>query len=618
MAKINSNSTSRFQFISKTRVLGKEIYNDAITYLSRAYGASKAVFTPASPFAQILKVLSEISELILFYIEDATVEQNILTANQTNSIYGLARLTGHNPTRAISSIGEIKVKFIPGEESNFNGSYVLIPKNTCVVCDNNGLKYTIQLKEDFVRVAKNTNSFSTFQVVQGEVESQRVIGTGKSLQSFNIASDKEVSHNDVSVSVNGEKWKIYDSLYDMPRLESGCLVKTGISGGIDIFFGNGGFGKAPSLGSTIEITYLKTSGTQGNINDAAKLTWKWDGDLFDDMNEVVDGNKLLMIQTGSSPKFGSDAEPTAFTKIIAPLQSKSFVLAAPENYEVWLSRYNSFSYIDAYNTYDDDFLDDDNVIYLFLLPDITRKLEGDRDYFTLDEDEFTLNKIEIEAIKRAISESGQQMVTTELQFVQPKIKRYALNIILRYFENYDKDNISVQIRSQLNDYFLKVKRRDKIPKSDLIALIETVEGVDSVNVFFISEENEKAVRDGFYFTEKTTVKPTTPFMQTDENNKKRFVFFNKVTRKIKNTLIKNENGEVIFDPNLGLDEFGDINIGQNELPIIRGGWDDRNGNTYEPFPVQGKASSLTIYFKEAIKETVTTKIQASNKKNLMK
>ena len=121
MAKINSNSTSRFQFISKTRVLGKEIYNDAITYLSRAYGASKAVFTPASPFAQILKVLGEISELILFYIEDATVEQNILTANQTNSIYGLARLTGHNPTRAISAIGEIKVKFIPGEESNFNG-----------------------------------------------------------------------------------------------------------------------------------------------------------------------------------------------------------------------------------------------------------------------------------------------------------------------------------------------------------------------------------------------------------------------------------------------------------------------------------------------------------------
>ena len=30
------------------------------------------------------------------------------------------------------------------------------------------------------------------------------------------------------------------------------------------------------------------------------------------------------------------------------------------------------------DTYDDDYLDDDNVIYLFLLPDITRKLEGDK------------------------------------------------------------------------------------------------------------------------------------------------------------------------------------------------------------------------------------------------
>ena len=68
MAKINSNTTSNFQFISKTRLLGKQIYDDAISYLSRAYGASRAVFTPASPFAQILKVLSEIiqkSSLIL-------------------------------------------------------------------------------------------------------------------------------------------------------------------------------------------------------------------------------------------------------------------------------------------------------------------------------------------------------------------------------------------------------------------------------------------------------------------------------------------------------------------------------------------------------------------------
>ena len=143
MANINSNTTSNFQFISKTRVLGKQIYDDAINYLSKVYGISKAVFTPASPFSQILRVLSEISELILFYIEDATVEQNILTANQTNSIYGLSRLTGHNPTRAISSLGEIKIKFIPGTETDFNGSYVRIPKNSVIICDNNGLKYTI-------------------------------------------------------------------------------------------------------------------------------------------------------------------------------------------------------------------------------------------------------------------------------------------------------------------------------------------------------------------------------------------------------------------------------------------------------------------------------------------
>ena len=61
---------------------------------------------------------------------------------------------------------------------------------------------------------------------------------------------------------------------------------------------------------------------------------------------------------------GSDRENTKFTKIMTPLASKSFVLATPDNYEYFLSRYNMFSYIDAYNTTDDQYLDDDNVIYI--------------------------------------------------------------------------------------------------------------------------------------------------------------------------------------------------------------------------------------------------------------
>ena len=148
-------------------------------------------------------------------------------------------------------------------------------------------------------------------------------------------------------------------------------------------------------------------------------------------------NDFLLIETSKNPSLGSDQEDPAFTKLIAPLASKSFVLANPENYEYYLSRFNYFSYIDAFNETGDDYLDDDNIIYLYLIPDIQRKLTSDSDYFTVDLTEFTLTADEKTMLVASINESGRQMTSTELQFVDPEIKRYAINIVLRTIEGYD-------------------------------------------------------------------------------------------------------------------------------------------------------------------------------------
>ena len=69
-----------------------------------------------------------------------------------------------------------------------------------------------------------------------------------------------------------------------------------------------------------------------------------------------------------NPMFGSDSEDPTFTRLIAPYASNSFVLANPNNYIYYLSKYDFWSFIDAYNTKDDEYLDDDNIIYLFLFP----------------------------------------------------------------------------------------------------------------------------------------------------------------------------------------------------------------------------------------------------------
>jgi hypothetical protein len=408
------------------------------------------------------------------------------------------------------------------------------------------------------------------------------------LQSYNLSTKEPTDQFLVEVFVDGKLWKLVDSLYDMNKGDHCAMIKTSVNGGLSVFFGNNQFGYPPPLGSRIKVTYVKTRGVAGNIG-GKQLDIKFVDEGTDSSGQQVDLNEILSLNITRNPNFGSDSEDPNFTRLIAPYQSNSFVLANPNNYIYYLSKYDFWSFIDAYNTKNDQYLDDDNIIYLFLIPDVKKKLTSDLDYFSVPEVEFTMTEAEKEQTLEIINKSGRQVVTAEVRIKDPIIKKYALNIVVRWFENYDKDAIRIEIRKNLDEYFLNVNRRDRIPRSDIISIIENVEGIDSVNVFFISEANEKAIRDGFYFI---------PVYGTDPVTDQRVL--------IENKKIVLEPGE---DPQLGLDSFGDVIIENDDLAIIRGGWKDRNGTYYEPIPEANKISSLNVFYKEGIANNLYNKIQ---------
>ena len=97
------------KFLDSNKIKFNELITKTREYLSITYSQAKTVFTKSSPFGQLLDVITEYSQLIFLYIEDALVEMNITTANKQRSVYGLSRLTGHNPTRVLSAQGTLRV-----------------------------------------------------------------------------------------------------------------------------------------------------------------------------------------------------------------------------------------------------------------------------------------------------------------------------------------------------------------------------------------------------------------------------------------------------------------------------------------------------------------------------
>lgn len=605
---------AELKFLSAARIKTSEMLTDTRTYISRLYGRAGELFTTASPFAQILEVLTELTNLVFFYIEDAVVEQNILTAQHAESIYGLARLAGHDAFRGSSALGEIKIRLNTSAFNEIAGDAINIPANTLIKASKNGLQYILKTNNDQFRIEKSNPEYIYIPVIQGKIESQVLTGTGEKLQSFNVIIKKNTDHHSVKVSVNGEPWTKYDSLYDMKVGTKGYLVKTGISGGLDIYFGNGSFGLIPAEGASIGVEYLITEGSRGNLTGSKDLNFKFETEGFDSLGNTYNLNKLLESSFTTAPLMGSDPESVELTKLIAPLQSHSFVLATPSNYESFLSRYGMFSYLDAYNTTDDGYIDDDNVIYLFMLPDTARKLSKNNDYFNLNQEEFFFSEDETNGILSVLEKSGQQMVTTEVKIVQPQPQYFRMDIKVRYFEGYDKTNLYTLIRSKISEYLINITRRDRLPKSDIIAILEGIEGIDSVNIRFVSEKEETARRNGYYISKITTVTPSTPVLEDIGNGKSKYVFFKRTVTEQK---INFEPGAPLPENVINLDSFGDILLEKEEVALFRGGWKDR-ADIMVPDDVKiGEMAALSIYFDEpASPNTIFSKMQAQNRKAL--
>jgi hypothetical protein len=526
-------------FFSKTRLRASQLFFDSFEYLQRTYDQAAEVFTPASPFGQLLTVVANLGEMIFYYIEAVTTELNIFRARNIESIYGLSRLTGHDPTRGISARGIIGLRLNVSAGNAFSGDYVQILNGATLELGNNSLSYFLRFDSDFIRLEKTNREWVNVELIQGEIDNQTFTGTGQALQSYNLTTKEPTDQFMVTVNIDGQMWKKVDSLYDMGPDQKAYMCKTGVNGGLSIFFGNNQFGYPPPLGSIIIVTYVKTRGNAGNIG-GKNLNLKFKEPGTDFLGNEVDLNEILSINIVRNPNFGSDSEDPAFTRLIAPYQSNSFVLANPNNYIYYLSKYDFFSFIDAYNTKDDEYINDDNIIYLFLIPDIKKKITSDTDYFTVPVEEFTLTVDEKNQVIETLNASGRQVVTAEIRINDPNVKRYVINIVVRWIEGYDKNAITIAIRNILNDYFLNINRRDRVPRSDLISLIETIEGIDSINLFFLSQENEEAIRNGFYFVPVYGVDPATDQKVLIENKK---------------IILGPEE-----DPQLGLDEFGDIKI----------------------------------------------------------
>ena len=615
------------------RIKFAELYEDALAYIKATYKAVGQSFNTASPFGQLLQVVLHLGRMIFYYIEDSITGLNIRTAYRPDQVKGLAQLAGHDTARPIAARGACQIHYYDNGKYNLNGQVCYIPNKSTVVNKRNGLTYTVFFGADNGKITMNSGNILEANLIQGEIKLQTATGSGEPLQSYNFAERnyQEVDQYYLNVYVNGEAWEIHKSILDLGFNQKGCIVRTGINAGIDVFFGNGDMGAIPDEGSNIVVEYLVTSGETANISKSysTENDWEFDGNGILPNGDTIPLKDNFKLSLTTDIIFGTYGEDLALTQLIAPHTSRSYVLASETNYKYFFQRMNMFSdieiqrgsftvngesvmklaadrakdeynalhqtYLNAVQTWGKDSeqaiaavkneekamqilqyaetkLNDntyrDNTVYIFLVPDIKKRIAKSSNYFNCDESLFILSEDEQANIINLINASGQRIITVENRIVQPKVARFAVNVEAKIWDNYDEEEVYSAGLDKLSEYFLNRTRKDMIPISDIIAIFENdVPGIDSVRVSFSAD--------------------------------------------IKNTEIYGKRNGKPFD---GIDEFGDIILtrtitdhnGQfitvkDILPLIRGGFTDKNGIEYSAEQNQYSMSAYNIKF--AIEKT---------------
>jgi hypothetical protein len=533
------------------KVAISELFQSAIEYFNKKYQQSEGQFSLASAWGQLLNAQHELSRLNLYYIEDAITELNPNTALRPDSIYGLSTLTGHRPFVGNASSGVLTL-FRKNKSINIPNSNIIIPNRSKLYNRINGLEYTIVLDSDYIIIPNDITTSIDLKIIQGIFEKQVVTGTGEQLQTFNFSNGGNYlfDHDDIDVYVNSTKWERVNSLLEMSYNSETYYLSAGITGGITIFFGNELSGKIPPLGANIIIEYIKHNGEDGNITTNNNV-FEFEDDIFDVTGEEVEINKHFGLTITKDVSFGANSENIELTRRMFNRIDRSNVLYTPTSFKLFLQKFNLFSVIHVFKTTDDNILQDDKIVYMILIPDIKKRIGKSINYFNIPIEYFKITNTEKERIIEMIQKSGRKPSDLEISIIDPTIRKYVMNVNIIAFPEFSvqKELLKENIRAVVSDYFTYNERFDRIPKSDLIRVIEGVKGVDSVSVTFIGEQNE----------------------------------INKKQNPTSTELV-------------GLDGFNDIILKDREIAVLRGGWVDSNGIYYSD-NIKDQVSMLNISIK---------------------
>lgn len=519
--------------------------NTVRNYLAKTFNNLGLQYTHSQIFGVIFDGMKGIMQNIMFYIEDAMNEQNIYTASRKQSVYSLAKISGYEPSYGNSATGTIIGSMHINNGLNSNSDKIYI-KNHCKITNkNNGLIYSLSLPTDYyvIDISKPLITHM-FTVIQGVYVQNNYVAKGIKLESVHVSVGELFDGNHIIVKVDGKEYERVGNLYDMTENGEQYILNIGFDNGFEITFGNGIYGKQLTEGQTIEIEYLKHSGVIGNVLPGEEAYFKFNDSGFDTLGNEVNINNFIELKMDNCISGGTNSDSIGFIRKMIGANSRSSVLVSEENFKLFFKRFSFIGYVNCWSE------SNSMIINVTCLRNFSKEIKDVDEYFKLTSNDFLLNNDQKIMIQNTLENSKKSFAGITVKFQDPIIRKYAAICYVKIKNNYDKDLVKTQIKHILAEYFYNsLEDTQFISKSEIIKKIHNeIDSVISIDIDFISQLNEDAFKNGYYY--------------------KYELIYN-------NSVYKYVTKRVIYEADnmAGLDGYGNIQVDSKlEIPILMGGF----------------------------------------------
>ena len=515
--------------------------NSINSYLSKVFANLGIQYSDNQLFKVIFNGIKGVFQNIMIYIEDAFTEQNIETATRKKSIYSLAKISGYEPYYGSAAVGILNASLISNTNLSSEIKKIYIDNHIYIQNAKTGMNYILFLQSDRY-IIDITNPLINYElyVVQGFFNTATTTSKGQELETVHININGMYDKNYIKVYVNNIEWSQVSNMYDMNQDGQEYVISAGFDNELDIIFGNGIYGMIPPAGSNIKVEYIVHNGENGNLSD---LTTQF---IFAEYGYDYDGNQInlndyIKLEPTNYISGGTNGDSIEDVKRMIGYSSRSNVLASIENYTLFLKH---FSFIGHFNIWAEN---NSNTLMISAISNKIKTTKDIIDYNNILDKELLLTDNQKQDIITVLKNSKNTFAGIQVKFIDPIIYKYAIICYVKADDDFYQQTIENEIKSTVLEYFIQLEYNVSfVAKSNIIKyILDNVEHIKSINIDIISDANEQAFAQGYYYSYKNI---------------------------LSNTQLSYEKTRFAYETNLnlGLDNMGNISIDNNlYLPILK-------------------------------------------------